>query len=68
MIQSTAGISRPLAATLVQSNVPCVAFVNSKNVRVRFSCFCFPYTKSDGMSRAGREYVKIQDGDVDEIE
>lgn len=41
-IQSTAGISRPRAATSVQSKIPVSALQNWKNVVVRFVCFCFP--------------------------
>ena len=59
-IQSTSGISRPRAATSVHSNVPELALQNSKNVVVRFCCFCFPYMKqtsfvcyiSQGLGRA----------------
>lgn len=42
MIQSTLGISRPRAATSVQSKIPVGALQNSKKVLVRFCCFCFP--------------------------
>lgn len=42
MIQSTAGISKPRAATSVQSKIPFSALQNSKNVFVRFCCFCRP--------------------------
>ena len=45
MIQSTFGISRPLAATSVQSKMPVSALQNSKNVLVRFCCFCLPYER-----------------------
>ena len=41
-IQSTAGISRPRAATSVHSRIPVSALQNWKNVVVRFICFCFP--------------------------
>lgn len=41
-IQSTAGMSRPLAATSVQSRMPDSALQNWKNVVVRFVCFCLP--------------------------
>lgn len=42
-IQSTSGMSRPRAATSVHSSVPDVALMNSKNVVVRFCCFCLPW-------------------------
>lgn len=41
-IQSTNGISNPLAATSVHNNIPVSALQNWKNVVVRFSCFCLP--------------------------
>jgi hypothetical protein len=43
-IQSTAGMSRPRAATSVHSSLPVSALQNWKNVVVRFVCFCFPCT------------------------
>jgi hypothetical protein len=58
-------MSRPRAATLVQRSAPCVALVNSKNVRVRRSCFCLPYKVRE---LGAGEYMEIQDGDVNEIE
>lgn len=42
-IQSTSGISRPLAATSVQRRMPESALQNWKNVVVLFVCFCFPW-------------------------
>lgn len=45
-IQSTCGMSRPRAATSVQSKMPDFAWQNEKNVHVRFCCFCLPYKKS----------------------
>lgn len=42
MIQSTFGMSSPLAATSVQSKMPFSALQNSKKVFVRFCCFCLP--------------------------
>ena len=50
MIQSTLGMSRPRAATSVQSRIPVGAAQNSKKVRVRFSCFCLPWMSATGMS------------------
>lgn len=50
MIQSTAGMSSPLAATSVHSMIPFSALQNSKNVVVRFCCFCFPWMSSTGKS------------------
>ena len=44
-IQSTSGISKPLAATSVHNNMPLSAEQNSKNVLVRFCCFCLPCNK-----------------------
>lgn len=44
-IQSTCGMSRPRAATSVQSKMPDFAWQNEKNVHVRFCCFCLPYMK-----------------------
>ena len=44
-IQSTSGISKPLAATSVHNNMPLSAEQNSKNVLVRFCCFCLPCDK-----------------------
>lgn len=41
-IQSTAGKSRPLEATSVQSKIPFSARQNWKNRAVLFSCFNFP--------------------------
>ena len=41
-IQSTAGMSRPRAATSVHSRIPVSALQNWKKVVVRFVCFCFP--------------------------
>jgi len=46
MIQSTLGISSPRAATSVQSRIPVGALQNSKNVFVRFCCFCLPWIVS----------------------
>lgn len=45
MIQSTLGMSRPRAATSVQSKIPVGALQNSKKVLVRFCCFCLPWNK-----------------------
>ena len=42
-IHCTAGISRPRAATSVQSSTPLSALLNSRNVAVRRLCFCFPW-------------------------
>ncbi len=42
MIQSTSGMSRPRAATSVQTRMPLVALQNSKKVAVRLACFCRP--------------------------
>ena len=41
-IQSTWGISKPLAATSVHNRIDSLALQNWKNVWVRFACFCFP--------------------------
>lgn len=41
-IQSTAGMSRPRAATSVHKRVPVSALQNWKKVVVRFVCFCLP--------------------------
>ena len=54
-IQSTSGISRPRAATSVHNKAPELALQNSKNVVVRFCCFCFPY-------RNKRKCPKIGEG------
>ena len=58
MIQSTLGISRPRAATSVQSRIPVGALQNSKNVLVRFCCFCFPYTSALISSVAASQYSR----------
>lgn len=42
-IQSTAGMSKPRAATSVHKSVPDSALQNWKNVVVRLVCFCFPW-------------------------
>ena len=42
-IQSTCGMSSPLAATSVHSRMPSVALQNWKKVCERFACFCFPW-------------------------
>ena len=52
MIQSTAGMSRPLAATSVHSRMPFSALLNSKKVLVRFCCFCFPWMSCTGNEAA----------------
>ena len=41
-IQSTSGMSSPLAATSVQHRIPCSAWQNSRNVDVLFCCFWRP--------------------------
>lgn len=41
-IQSTAGMSRPLAATSVHNNIPLSALQNWKKVVVLFVCCCLP--------------------------
>src|SRR6218665_1107072 len=51
MIQSTFFMSSPLAATSVQSRMPCFASQNCKNVIVLFACFCFPCTYRDSVLR-----------------
>ena len=63
MIQSTRGISKPRAATSVQRSVPDSALQNSKNVVVRFCCFCFPYEPTSVRAQQenlGRTYVKVK--------
>ena len=45
MIQSTNGMSRPRAATSVQSKIASLAFTNWKNVCVLLFCFCLPWEK-----------------------
>jgi hypothetical protein len=42
-IQSTAGISNPLAATSVHNKIASFALQNWKNVCVRLVCFCLPW-------------------------
>lgn len=42
-IQSTAGMSKPRAATSVHSKMPDSALQNWKNTDVRLACFCLPY-------------------------
>jgi hypothetical protein len=42
-IQSTSGMSRPLAATSVHKRMPDWALQNWKNVVVLLVCFCLPY-------------------------
>lgn len=46
-IQSTAGMSSPLAATSVHNKIPDSALQNWKNVVVRFVCCCLPWNKFD---------------------
>ena len=46
-IQSTSGMSRPLAATSVQSRMPESALQNWKKVVVRFVCFCLPWKEKE---------------------
>ncbi len=50
MKPTTAGMSRPRAATSVQRRMPFSALQNSKQVEVRFCCFCFPWMSRQGMS------------------
>lgn len=42
-IQSTSGMSSPLAATSVHSRMPESALQNWKKVVVRLVCFCLPW-------------------------
>ena len=44
------GMSRPRAATSVQSSTPVSAWQNSKKVAVRFCCFCLPWMSFTVMS------------------
>lgn len=63
-------MSSPRAATSVQRRMPEDAFINSKNVFVRFCCFCFPcdfvISKRDG-NRKGA-YMQIEHGNVNIIQ
>ena len=71
MIQSTRGISNPLAATSVQRRIPDSALQNSKNVFVRFCCFCLPYPGGQYTFHAyewTRPYMKVQNRDVDIVQ
>lgn len=62
-IQSTSGISRPLAATSVQRRMPESALQNWKNVVVLLVCFCFPckFVKTKvGFCRVFKRAAQIQ--------
>lgn len=52
-IQSTSGISSPLAATSVHNSIPESALQNWKNVVVRLFCFCLPQNRIKTSIRAG---------------
>lgn len=57
-IQSTAGISKPRAATSVHRSVPDSALQNWKNVVVRLVCFCLP-CKFTNICENLQEFVRI---------
>lgn len=59
MIQSTRGMSRPRAATSVQSRIPVGALQNSKKVLVRFCCFCLPWKEVRKALNDAKRYSRV---------
>lgn len=68
-IQSTCGMSSPLAATSVHSRIPLLASQNEKKVQVRFCCFCLPWKQAAELQRLVelKTYMNAHDWNVNVV-